>query len=372
MTQPEHPPKQPGSKTPEPTSFKDTKVEAVLHELRGGTDKETMRVNKVGTYLADIVRDIGTANNMAKDKFEGNSALMQTAQGFVTGLVGVGLEYGTEQMWDRAWSNTGPIFDRFLYIGGATGKLQKLADNGKSRLYYFIKEGTQDIAMGLLYNFMAFKGQPIFKKMEFKHVFTALTADAAEAFARPGVPEEVAVSLKDQKKFLDVSGELRATKENLANLEHMFKKPDDYKEKASEYQESISRLEAQQQQWEPTVVPLTGWKMWLRNGFTISNPVTHLSLDMMSSGLNALYKNIREVRKVRSERGGLEGKKVFIPRQGGDRSSGDRRPSYDRRQSSGGRYTPDRKQGYQKDKVYYGQAKHNDQKRLEEYELKGN
>ncbi len=108
-----------------------------------------------------------------------------------------------------------------------------------------------------------------------------------------------------------------------------------------------------------------------------SNPVTMMGMEWMASGVGTLIGNIIAVRKARNERGGLSGKKVFMPREDkyhrddyrrrdeyhkrdDNRSWQDRRPQQDRRQ--------DDRQG--KDRVYYGKGR-SDAKKLEEYELKG-
>ena len=73
--------------------------------------KEKSVENKLGTAIGDLARDIGTANTMAKEKFDGDTALMHAARGGVTAMIGAGLKLAIDNVWNEAVSG------RPLYVG---------------------------------------------------------------------------------------------------------------------------------------------------------------------------------------------------------------------------------------------------------------
>lgn len=407
MTQPEQPTKQP-----------DPNIEAIVGDFHEAQTKEKSTLKKMWTAAGDFVRDIDTANKMAKDKFDGDSALMHAARGAVTTGVGAGLEKAMDFVWDRVWRGDTPFYDKSKFGTGMAESLNTFAldSNRKARLTYFIKEGTQDISLAVFYNFFAFRGQPLFPKVEAKHLIRSLGVDAVEALLSPKLPDDIrgraqqsqtAVIEADLKQMRRDINDVRNQGNHAVSVDEMaeLRLPQDVKDKYPGIENSLrsiinankGNLTRKYTEWvqdypdlirdmQDTMVnradELNEYKDvttyvpgpiedFVRNKLNFSNPITHLGVEWMASGVTTLWKNFWDVRKVRRERGGLEGKNVFMSKRD-TRYSGDRRPSYDRRQSSGGRYSPDRKQEYQKDKVYYGKGTYDDQKRLEEYELKGN
>ncbi len=155
--------------------------------------KERDLLGKMWTAAGDFVRDVDTANKMAKDKFEGDTALMHAARGAVTTGVGMGLEKAMDYVWDSVWKGDIPFYDKAKFNPKMAEALNKfaLANEKNARLTYFIKEATQDLSISLFYNFMAFRSQPILPKAGPGHLIASIGADAVEAMVRPTLPHEV-------------------------------------------------------------------------------------------------------------------------------------------------------------------------------------
>jgi len=301
-------------------------VETVVKESEKSQEKPL--VEKVGTKLADIVRDIDTASKMADDKFDGDSALMRAARGSVSIALGAGMEKVTDAMWDGIWNGQDSFIERFKLPLDTGKRLHNYAASAtepyylKARFANFAKEGAQDLVIGAINNMIAFRSQPILQKVEAIHLLRSLAIDAGQSFLTPSLG---ATEQQKAKTLVDAPSDAKLTKAA-----------------------------------EAVGIDLSANKEVGKNIFAsilnLSNPVTHLGIDMVWSGLGELKKNLKEVRKVRAEKG-IVGKKVemphFVPH--GVTSRG-----------KDGRW-----QG-NKDKVYYGKSnwKSADQKALEEYELK--
>ncbi len=291
--------------------------------------KEKSIVERMGTNLADIVRDIDTASKMAKDTFDGDSALMRAARGGVSIALGAGMEKVTDMMWEGIWSGNTEFIDRYKLPKETGVKVNKYAADSKdpyfysARMAHFIREGSQDLAIGALNNIIAFRSQPILQKVEAIHLLRSLAIDAGQSFLTPSLG---ATEQQKAKTLVDAPSDAKVTKAA-----------------------------------EAVGVGLPANKEVGKNILTsilnLSNPVTHLGIDMVWSGVLELKKNWKEVRNVRKEKG-IVGKSVDMPKKYEKKEWGNR--------DQGGRW-----QG-NKDKVYYGKSnwKSNDQKAQEEYELK--
>lgn len=336
--------------------------------------QEKLTIKKLGNKLGDVVRDIDTASKMATDKFDGDSALMRTARGFVTTGIGVGLEKSMNFVWDKVWQGDIPFYDKSKFGTGMAEAMNKFAQSSdfNARMYYLIKEGTQDLSLAIFYNFLAFRSQPLLPKAEPKHLLRSLTADAIEAFARPISPKLPGVVQLEAKlntnRILDA--QINDLDEKIA-----FYAGRSYWDKASEHQAFpmadlseklkqrrgvlVEQVDPTVKQVDPTVKPKLQGKAeeFIYKAVDISNPVTMLGIDMIGSGITSLIRNFREVRKVRSEKGGLEGKKVIMPKKEPWKDRGNDRRPYEKRE-------------YNKDKVYYGKSTWKDKKLQEEYDLK--
>ena len=326
-----------------------------------------LTLKKLGNKLGDIGRDVDTASKMASDKFDGDSALMRTARGFVTTGIGVGLEKSMNFVWDKVWQGDIPFYDKSKFGTGMAEAMNKFAQSSdfNARMYYLIKEGTQDLSLAIFYNFLAFRSQPLLPKVEPKHLLRSLTADAIEAFTKPISPNlPGAVKLEAQlstNRILDAqindldekiafyAGRSHYDKHNETQVFPMGELAEKLKDKKKILEGQVKQIDIPIEQ---TPVEKLIYKM-----VDVSNPVTMLGLDMIGSGITNLIRNFREVRKVRKEKGGLEGKKVAMPKKEGWKDRGSDRKPYEKRE-------------YNKDKVYYGKSNWRDKKLQEEYDLK--
>ena len=261
--------------------------------------------SRLGTAIGDTIRDVSTASDMAKDHFDGDSALLRVARGGMTVAIGLGLEKAMDDTWKRAFAGKIKIFNRpeLTIDPKAVKKLEGIGLNrGKagSSFYYLVREGTKDLMVGLLYNGLAFFSRPMLPSVEGKHLVGSAVVNAVESLLE--YPKNIQSDIYDIK-------DLRGDATDVA------RRPDDLK-----------RVE--------------GWTA--RNALLAllrgSNPATQLGLGMMKDGWDRFRENLRMVQQVRRERGGLPGKKVFMPKA--ERSQ---QPWKDRRYEK-------------KEKVYYGRG----------------
>ncbi len=330
--------------------------------------QEKMTIKKLGNKLGDVVRDIDTASKMAADKFEGDTALMRTARGAVTTGIGVGLEKSMNFVWDRVWQGDIPFYDKSKFGTGMAEAMNKFAQSSdfNARMYHLIKEGTQDLSLAIFYNFLAFRSQPLLLKAEPKHLLRSLTADAIEAFTKPISPNlPGVVKLEAQlstNRILDAqindldekiafySGRSYYDKANDMQVFPMSEIAEKLKQRKTALEGQVKQIEIPERQGKVEEL--------IYKAVDISNPVTMLGIDMIGSGITSLIRNFREVRKVRKEKGGLEGKKVLMPKKDSWKDRGNDRKPYEKRE-------------YNKDKVYYGKSNWREQQKLqEEYDLK--
>jgi hypothetical protein len=105
-------------------------------------------------------------------------------------------------MWAKAWSGEGPIFERFVMGDSAGQKLAALAKD-HPRWSHIIKEGTQDVALGALFNFIAFRSQPIFTQVEAKHVLGSVAIDALEAGVIKGISSDINADMSSYTQVME-------------------------------------------------------------------------------------------------------------------------------------------------------------------------
>jgi hypothetical protein len=330
--------------------------------------REKSSLKKLGDVVGDVLRDVSTANQMAADKFDGDSALMRTARGFVTTGIGVGLEKSMNFVWDKVWQGDIPFYDKSKFGTGMAEAMNRFAQKSdfNARMYHLMKEGTQDLSLAIFYNFLAFRSQPLLPKAEPKHLLTALTADAMEAFVKPISPNLPGKVQFDAQRGTNaiVTEQIEALDDKMAQFasRSYYDRVKDVQ--VSPMSDQIEKLKERKKALQGRIgelhVPEEGGNLekFIHKFVDISNPVTVLGIDMISGGLATLIRNFKEVRKVRKEKGGLEGKKVFMPKKENwkDRG-GDRKPYNEKRD-------------YSKDKVYVGKSNWKDKKIQEEYDLK--
>lgn len=381
---------------PKPGQKKDTRF---LHAEPGTGDgvpeapvpehaahRESKDTFPLGTAVGDVFRDLRTANKMAKEKFDGDSALMRTARGFITTGVGVGLEKSMDFVWDKVWQGDIPFYDKSKFGEGMAESMNKWARSSdlNARLYYLVKESTQDLSLAIFYNFLAFRSQPLLEKSKPQHLIGSLYADIVAAAALPSLPKQMKRAASESTNAM-MNAQIDAMKDKIAqSTRTYFDKSSGQNINANAIR--THELMKRQKALEKRLVPVPnvkkpgGVENFFLNALHLSNPVTHLGADMIGSGVTTLIKNFREVRKVRGQKGGLKGREVYMPKQEeqqGNRRFGDRKPDYNQRKPDYGSRKPDyeqRKPEYdtrEPKKVYYGQSKLDDLKKLEEYDLKG-
>lgn len=342
--------------------------------VRAGWDaemaKEKTTLKKVWTSVGDIARDIGTANQMAKDKFDGDSALMRMARGALSTAVGVGLEKAMDGLWDRIWSGKIPYFEKLRMAEDVGSRLHSFSQSEKqpfdwkAKLSYLIKEGTQDLSIVGVYNFIAFRTQPIFEKAEAKHVLASFGFNVGELFFAPKMKEEMHQNMSNAMARMQAESLLERAQLD-ANREHTKYDGTDVSRRIAD--EAVVEATRNLENIQGRKMIGSNAQTKIREILNVSNPVTMLGADMMWSGVRALIANFKEVQKTRREKGGLSGKKVFMPKKEDGWKKSDR-GWQDRRQNQSDRWQHTEND---KDKVYYGKSRWGDEKRLEEYELKG-
>ncbi len=303
-------------------------LEGTRYELRMPEKKPAL--GTLGTAVLDVFRDIDTANKMAAGKFEGDSALMEVARGFVTGAVGAGLEVASDQLWKAKWAGTEAIFPSAWFKVGndINKKMLKLAKT-HPRAYYFVKESTQDLAIGALYNFIAFRSQPLLSQAEPKHLLASLATNLGEATLQKDMDKRIAGEVHPQREaderdleakrdyLQTLVGQKRRGKFPTKTAETQYKKT---KRDILKYEKKLGQDVA------PNVIMVA---------LKLSNPVTWKGVDMIWNGARTLVKNFVNVREVRKEKGGLPGKSVSMAKEnkvyyGNSRGFNRRREEYER------------------------------------------
>lgn len=310
--------------------------------------KEKTWVDKLKTSVGDTISDIATANKMAQDKFEGDSALMQMAKGSMTTLIGVGLEKALDGTWKEVMDGR-PLLERpKLVLSEETRKQLKALEQSNTPLYHFITQASKDLATGVIYNGLAFFSRPMLKSAGGEHMLASLAVDAAEAWGTKGLSSHLQAeqAIAKKNRFLK---EAEVQKKRIEDLG--FSRTHDarhiYEEATREHRAALSSASA-------VVVPVDESLEWQANFNKIlnySNPATNLGLSMMVDGAGTLFKNFKEVKRVRKEKGGLAGKKVEMPKKGGWQDRGDRGGYH-----AQGERRDQHKWQDKKEKVYYGQS----------------
>ncbi|MBP9814209.1 hypothetical protein KBC80_03350 [Candidatus Woesebacteria bacterium] len=314
-----------------------------------GPKKEKNWADKLKTSVGDTISDIATANKMAKDKFEGDSAVMQVAKGGMTTLIGVGLEKALDGTWKEVMGGK-PLLERpKLVLSQETRDQLRALEQSNTPLYHFITQASKDLATGVIYNGLAFFSRPMLKSASGEHMLASLAVDAAEAWGTKGLSSHLQAELATAKKngFLKEAGVQQARIDELGSSRTH--------DARHVYEEATKKHRAALHSAGTVVIPVDESLEWQANFNKIlnySNPATNLGLSMMIDGASTLFKNFKEVKKVRKEKGGLAGKKVEMPKKGGWQDRGDRGGF----QPRGGDRREQHSWQDKKDKVYYGQS----------------
>lgn len=337
-------------------------VEPVMGKKEKMPGKEKGWVEKLTTNVLDFGRDILTANQMAKDSFDGSSALMQAAKGATTTLIGVGLEKAMDEYFEAVMMGSEAVLNRTpVKFGNNFRKAIKSLEQTNSRIHHFIVQSAKDIVVGGAYNGLAFFSRPILESAKAEHLVGSLSMNATEAMFTKGLdyPRQAA-EVQAKRKALDERDSAQELK--LRELKHNDS-VDTPAKRLEAIQERLKVFQERKLITDPTDKPLE-WQTSLRKFTAYSNPATLLGLDMLGSSMQTFTKNLKDVRKVRKEKGGLAGKKVDMSQKNDWRSYGDRKPWENKREYGN-------KPPYNKDKVYYGRSRWQDnvKKQQEEEEL---
>lgn len=315
-------------------------------------EKEKNLLKKLSESTIDMYNDIVVASDMAKDTFDGEGALLHAARGFVSLGFGLALEKATDAMWDGVWQGKTEFIDRYRLPANTGERLSNLAASStdpyhfNSRLSYFIREGSQDLAIGAVNNIIAFRAQPLLQKAEAKHLIGSLGVDAGVAFLAPSLGKDVhdqavrtlgtdASDLRTQETYLN---------QLMSDWSLRNKLGDELEATINTTRGHISTLRGK-------VNPEVQSKSAILAFFNLSNPVSQLGVDMIWTGVKAFWKNMKEVHDARKAQGGLPGKKVEMPSSDSRGGYRERKP-YDNKREYGNK-------PYNKDKVYYGKSQWN-------------
>jgi len=278
-----------------------------LSTPEAGPKKEKTWVEKLTTSVLDLGRDIVSANQMAKEKFDGSSALMQAAKGTTTALIGVGLEKAMDEYFDGVMSGKEPILGRTnARFGENFQKVIKGLEKTNPRMHHFIVQSTKDLVVGGAYNGLAFFSRPILE------LARALGVNATEAMFTKGLsyPREVAEVAK-KRDALNTRDSTQV--QRLRELQHNDS-PETPAKRLEAIQERLRVFKERKLITDPTDTPLE-WQTFIRKFTAYSNPATLLGLDMIGNSMQTFTKNLKDIRKVRKEKGGLAGKKVEMPKK---------------------------------------------------------
>jgi hypothetical protein len=335
--------------------------------------KEKSWVEKIGTAVGDMVRDIGTANEMAQDKLE-DTAFKHVLKGGMTTMIGVGLEKAMDGIWDDVMSGKPLLHRPYLEVAEKTRNELRQLEKSNVPLYSFIKQASKDLASGVIYNGLAYFSRPMLKPAEGSHMLAAVAINAAEAWGTPGLASHLQsqrAQAEKQKALDEVKywrDKVNASKKSIREAPQADAVAALKKQKAAQL--AANRITVP----EDTSMP---WQTaFNENVLQYSNPATNLGVDMVVSGLKALHKNFKEVRKVRKEKGGLEGKKVFMPKKGDwkERPWQERqnKPQHEYQKPYQGNQDKPQREYHGKpgqDQVYYGKSHWKDSRKQPEVEL---
>lgn len=360
-----------------------------LSTPEAGPKKEKSWVEKISVAVVDTFRDIGTANQMAKDTFDGSTALMQAAKGATTTLVGVGLEKAMDEYFTGVMAGTEPLINRTPAKFGKSFRegLDTLKD-ADPRMHQFVVQTAKDLMVGGAYNGLAFFTRPLLESAKAEHLVGSLVVNAADAWGTKdpngsklrkhaiehreslGRQKEPWMKQRDDAKSPYVESEKvinggpydpykyeqpKKAKSIFAEQDlRLIQNTPQYEAAQKSFHEAVTKILELDKELANTPIPedkSLRWQTFLRKYTTYSNPATLLGLSMVGQSMMTMKDNFLKVRKVRKEKGGLAGKKVEMPKKGGWQDRGDRGGYH-----AQGERRDQHKWQDKKDKVYYGQS----------------
>lgn len=265
---------------------------------------------KLETATLDLGRDVLTANEMAKSKLDGDSALLRAAKGATTTLLGIGLEKALDDVFERGITGKDPIIYRpQIQFSPKIAENLKNLERTNPRIHHFVLQATKDTLTGMIYNGISFFSRPMFESVKGEHLVGSLAVNATEAMFTKGLDYPMRSSdAKEARRSLDSQSDVQV--QHLRELSQKIGINID--EQRQVYIKERLRLATEKKKIkDPTNVPLE-WQTWLRQYTAFSNPATLLGFDMIGTSMMTLQKNFSEVRKVRKEKG-IVGRKVEMP-----------------------------------------------------------
>ncbi len=303
--------------------------------------------DRLKTHVGDFARDIVTANKMATDKFDGDTALLRAAKGSVTALIGVGLERVINDVWEGGMSGKELLSRPYIKFSQKTIDSIRALEKSNPRLHLFATQAIKDVVTGITYNGLAFFSRPMLESLKAEHLIASLGINVGEAIGLThGVesPAKKAAAL-DRKQYLETN--LESNRRLMTELVENKLPKGTVTTPASEAFEQLGVAKQELSEWTLPEDTRLAWQMAIRKYLKYSNPASLFGISMIADGGATLVKNFLAVRKTRREKGGLPGQKVFMPKNDDWHKGGGYRKD-DRRQE---------KRPYNKDKVYYGRGK---------------
>ena len=203
------------------------------------------------------------------------------------------------------------LIDRFKVSSDVAKQLNSLAldtkqgaFNWKARLTHVIKEGTEDISIGAIYNMiLGFRAQPLFTKVEPKHLIRSLSLDVLEALLSPSLPSDIKKRAEQSNtNILDAEIKQKATElrqlqiggkitthvpyEDKRNERRFMPKADNlFNNEITSLKDEINRKNYAKVAHYKNLYQPSQLENFIRSGLNISNPVSQLGIDMIWSAL---------------------------------------------------------------------------------------
>lgn len=145
-------------------------------------------VEKIMTSVDDMIGDIVLANEMAKVKFDGDSALMHAARGGTTALIGLGLGTAFDNVLSKSADRGVMFLSRLqLPIDQDLANRLKTLEQDHPRIRYFAESASKNLMVGLGYNTIAYFSRPMLPSIEPKHLISSLVISGVDAAGPKGI-----------------------------------------------------------------------------------------------------------------------------------------------------------------------------------------
>lgn len=263
-------------------------------------------------------------------------------------MIGIGLERVIEDIWKDAMDGK-PLLQRpWVPLSEKTRSMLHTLEKTNPRTYLFVTQVIKDIIGGTTYNGLAFFTRPMLESAKGEHMIASIGINAAEALGTKGLESQV-LHREAMDEFLKLEKDRTTLQAEIADLAKQTTQ-----EAKSRLQVDTEKLGELNTQIGAFVIPpeiSIRWQRKLRKYLKYSNPATVLGISMIADAGVTVFEHLRQVQQVRKEKGGLPGKKVFMPKGDEHRGYGDRKPFRERREYE--------KKPYNKNVQYYGRGQWN-------------